>query len=115
MSLPEVSFRTLTTPRRAHSLYFEMAAELGALGLMAFLIIPALLARRLWKLRALAVRLAPHQARVATAFLLAMMAYFTTAFFLHLAFQPYYWFLMALCTAATHCLETSAKSGWAKA
>ena len=115
MSLPEISFRTLTTPRRAHTLYFELGAEIGALGLMTFMLIPALLARRLWKLRARAIRLAPHQARVATAFLLALMAYFMTALFLHMAFQPYYWFLIALCTAATHCLEKSARDGWTQA
>jgi hypothetical protein len=88
-----------------------MAAEIGLVGLLAFMVIPGLLALQLWQLRASAIRRAPHLVPVASAFLLALAAYFMTAVFLHLAFQPYYWFLIALSAAATHCLADRLAEG----
>jgi hypothetical protein len=39
-------------------------------------------------------------AHIATAILLGIFGYFGTAMFLHLSYQRYYWFLMALAGAA---------------
>ena len=100
-SLPEISFRSLPTPRRAHSLYLELAAENGTLGLVVFLSIPLLLLRDLWKIRAALARRRPDLARLASGFFLVVAAYLGTGVFLHLAFERYFWFMTALTAAAT--------------
>jgi putative inorganic carbon (hco3(-)) transporter len=98
---PEIAFRELPTPRRAHNLVFEVAAEGGAVGLLLFLAIPGLLIRNLWRIRrqAKAARL-PRVEHLAVGFLLAILSYLGTGMFLHLAYQRYYWLLVGLSAAA---------------
>jgi hypothetical protein len=105
MSNPEIAFRIRDTQRRAHSLYIELAAEMGIVGLLVFLAIPAWLALRLWRLRAYWVHRDRERATLASAFLLALVAYLGTAVFLHLAFQRYYWFLIGLVGASVQLLS----------
>jgi O-antigen ligase len=114
-ALPEISIRELAEPRRAHSLYFEMAAETGALGLALFLAIPLLLLR---DLRTLGLRLQadrPELARLAAAFMLVVLAYLGTGVFLHLAFERYYWFMIGLSAAAAGILHRAAREADAEA
>jgi putative inorganic carbon (hco3(-)) transporter len=104
---------------QAHSLYLELAAETGVVGLTVFLaIFGGLLlqlhhARRRWAARR------PDLADLATAFMLVLIAYLGTAVFLHLAIQRYLWLIVALASAAVHCLhaaerdERAAWSPWA--
>lgn len=105
MSDPDVAFRIRDTQRRAHSLYIEFAAEMGIVGLVVFLAIPGWLCLRLWRLRSGWAPRDPERAAVASALLLALVGYFGTAAFLHLAFQRYYWFLIGLVGAAVHLLS----------
>jgi len=99
-SLPEISFRELPTPRRAHSLVLEIAAETGTVGLVVFLAIPFLLMRDLEVLRRRLWRRRPDLARWAAGFTLALLAYLGTGVFLHLAYERYYWFMIALAASA---------------
>lgn len=98
---PEIAFRDLPTPRRAHNLVFEVAAEGGAVGLLLFLAIPGLLIRDLWRIRrrARGARL-PGVEHLAVGFLLAILSYLGTGMFLHLAYQRYYWLLVGLSATA---------------
>lgn len=98
--IPGISFRNLgDSTRRAHILYFEMAAETGIVGLGVFLLINLLLLRALWRLRRRWGQTRPEIADLATAFYLSIVAYLTTAIFLHLSYQRYYWFLLAMAGA----------------
>lgn len=101
----DIKFRDINVPRRAHNLYLEMAAEWGALGLGLFLAIAAMLGRSLWRLRrGLLVRDGPG-ADLAAALCLSLLAYASSAMFLHLSYQRYYWLLLALAGAALHALR----------
>lgn len=96
----QVGMKFLSTNRRAHNLYLEIAAESGILGLTAFLSIAFALLyllgreRRRWK------NLNPELSNLATAFLLCILTYLGTGIFLHLSYQRYFWFLLALSAAA---------------
>jgi putative inorganic carbon (hco3(-)) transporter len=95
--LPGVKFRDIQKGRRAHSLYFEMAAETGLLGLVVFLMIPIVVLRRLWR----AVRANPDAevAETAAALCLSLIGFLFTALFLSHAFERYYWILIGLAGA----------------
>lgn len=95
---PEIKFRDIENQRRAHILYFELAAELGFFGLLVFLTMPVMLLRAFWRLH----RERPpgsEEAELAMGFFFAILCYLGTAVFLHLAYERYYWFLLALAAA----------------
>lgn len=96
---PDIAFRHLGRARRAHTLYFELAAETGILGFTVFVAIFAVLMIRLWGIRQRARRLRPDLANLAASFWFAIFAYLGTAVFLHLSYQRYYWFILALAGA----------------
>lgn len=105
-SLPEISIREIAHERRAHSLYLELAAELGTVGLVVFLLIPLLLLRDLRALRlALQDARRPDLARLAASFSLVLLAYLGAGVFLHLAFERYYWFMVGMTAAAAGVLH----------
>lgn len=86
--------------RRPHNLYLGIAAELGLVGLVTFLIAVGLVLVRLdltWR------RIRdddPESAAVVAAFFVAVSAYLVSGIFLHLAFERYLWALLALGDAA---------------
>ncbi|MFQ5630324.1 MAG: O-antigen ligase family protein [bacterium] len=96
----EIAFRHIDKGRRAHILYFELMAETGTLGFLVFMGIAFYVFQRLWKIRKEAADIRPDIANMATAFCFCMFAYFGTSIFLHMAYQRYYWFLLALAVAA---------------
>ena len=96
----ELGLRHFTTNRRAHNLYVETAAETGVVGLGAFLAIIGTTLFQLWRARRRWLDRRPELASWATGFGLAIMAYMTTAVFLHLSYQRYFWLLIALANAA---------------
>ena len=105
---PDIKFKDIQkASRRAHSLYLEMAAETGAIGLGVFLAIVGTLMRRLWRARK-AWWPDAESPELATAFWLCLLAYLCSAVFLHLSFQRYYWFLVALASVAMHVLQQRA-------
>jgi len=106
--LPEISFREIPLPRRAHSLYLEIAAETGTVGLAIFMMIPLLLLLDLGRLRRALFAGRPDLARLAAGFTLMLLAYLGTGVFLHLAFERYYWVMIALAASAVGALQHSA-------
>ena len=95
----EVGLRFFETPRRAHNLYLEVAADLGVVGLVSFLgatvgTVVALDRRRR------RCRERPDLAHLAAGYEAALVGYLTSGLFLHLAFQRYFWLLLALAAAA---------------
>jgi O-antigen ligase len=106
--LPEVSFREIPIPRRAHSLYLEIAAETGTVGLTIFMAIPLLLLMDLGRLRRALFARRPDLARLAASFTLMLLAYLGTGVFLHLAFERYYWVMIALAASVVGALERAA-------
>jgi putative inorganic carbon (hco3(-)) transporter len=100
-----LDLRFLDTRRRAHNLYLEIAADTGALGLVVFLAIVGVTMAQLWRLAALWRRRRPELVALAHAFLLALVAYLATGMFLQLAYQRYFWFLLALANAAIWALQ----------
>ena len=105
MSLPEISIRDITEPRRAHNLYLEFAAETGTVGILIFMTIPLLLLRDLEVLRRHAWTVSPARARLAAGFSLVILSYLGTGVFLHLAYERYYWFIIGLAAAAVGILR----------
>jgi len=102
---PDFKFRDLQVPRRAHMLYIELAAELGVIGLTIFMAVVLVIVRQLWQARRRWIEMRPDLADLATGFLLSLFAYLTTALTMHLAYQRYYWFLLALAAAALHVMR----------
>jgi O-antigen ligase len=107
---PDIAFRYLPKTRRAHTLYFEMAAETGFLGITTFMAIVLLVMTRLWHMRRRWLYIRPDLAHLATAFLLSLVAYLGTAVFLHFSFQRYYWLLLAVAGAALQVLRSEIMS-----
>jgi putative inorganic carbon (HCO3(-)) transporter len=103
-----LDLRFLRENRRAHNLYLEIAADTGALGLAAFLAIVGVTMTQLWRLSVYWRRRQPELAGLAQAFLLALVAYMATGIFLQLAYQRYFWFLLALASATVWVLKREA-------
>ena len=92
--------RYLASERRGHSLYLEMAADTGIVGLTAFLVmvgVPIVLLlrqARYWRSRD------SERAIVASSLVFALFAYLASAMFLHLSYQRFFWAILALASAA---------------
>ena len=102
---PDIALRYVPTTRRAHTLYFEMGAETGIVGLAIFMAMVLLIMFRLWQARRHWILADPDIANMATALLLSIIGYLGTAIFLHLSYQRYYWLLLALGGAAIQIFE----------
>jgi O-antigen ligase len=96
------ALRRIESGRRAHSLYLEIAAENGALGLGLFLAALVLTLVGLAGARRANLDGDPEMADLATAYLLAMVCYLSTGVFLHLAYMRYFYLLLALGSAVAH-------------
>jgi putative inorganic carbon (hco3(-)) transporter len=100
-----LGIRYLQSDRRGHSLYLEMAADLGMLGLGAFLAMVgtalALLYQRMryWR------RHDPERALLASSLFFGLVAYLASAAFLHLSYQRYFWVVLALASSAIWALR----------
>ncbi|MGH3035468.1 MAG: O-antigen ligase family protein [Gaiellaceae bacterium] len=94
-----LGLRYLNNERRGHSLYLELAADMGAIGLATFLAMVAtamvLLYRssRYWRSRD------PMRASLASGFFFALFAYLATGAFLQLSYQRYFWVILALASS----------------
>lgn len=95
-----LGLKYLGSERRGHSLYLEMAADTGIIGLTAFFAMVSvslvLLYRqaRYWRSRN------PERAIVASSLLFALVGYLATALFLQLSYQRFFWAILALGSAA---------------
>ena len=86
--------------RQAHNIFISIAAELGIVGLAAFSCLLFVTARLLLRARRRLLTTRPDLADLPTAFLLAIVAYVACGLFLTLAFERYFWLLMALAAAS---------------
>jgi hypothetical protein len=108
MGISEIAFRRVTTTRRAHCLYTELAAETGIVGFSLFMAIVFFIMIHLMKARRRWINKNPEFSHMATAILLSIIAYLGTAIFAHLSYQRYYWSLIALGGAAIHIFASEA-------
>ena len=106
----EVGTKRLISNRRAHSLYLEMLADTGLAGTLTFMTVVVVVVRRLWQARRRFAQTRPELSHLATGLILGIFNYFGTALFLHLSYQRYYWFLMALAGAALLIFEKEANA-----
>lgn len=95
-----VGGRIHKTLREPHTLYLGIAAELGTPGIAVFLAMVYLVFRDLVRGRRRCLTAQPDLAHMATAFLLAVVAYLATGLFLHFSYVRYYWIMLALASAA---------------
>ena len=100
MADPEIAYREIGKSRKAHTLYFELMAETGLFGFGTFMAIVGYVLLKLWHLRRRASKARIDLANTATAFMLSVVTYLTSAVFLQLAYQRYFWLLIALAGAA---------------
>jgi putative inorganic carbon (HCO3(-)) transporter len=88
--------------RQAHSLYLEVGAETGLIGLVAFggmLLVPALGLRRA---RDRALRAGDREAgHLLTTFAIACLGYLVGSLFLHLTYPRYFWLLLGIAFATS--------------
>lgn len=96
----EVGLHLLTSDRRAHNMYLEELADTGILGFTAFTSILFITVIRLWQLSKYWRTRNNDYFQTLAGLLLAVLAYMTTATFLHLSYARYYWFLLAIAGAA---------------
>ncbi len=90
----------LGATREAHNLYLGVGADLGLLGLGAFLMVAFLTVRLITIARRRTLTTRPDLERLTTPFALSLMTYFVTGMFLHLSFARFYWLILALAGAA---------------
>jgi O-antigen ligase len=95
----DLGLRFLETNRRAHNLYLEIAADLGVVGLLAFLAIVVTTLVHLWRLAHWWEEQRPELSIVAMSVFLSLVAYMASGIFLQLSFQRYFWLLIALANA----------------
>lgn len=95
-----VGIRVKDQARQPHNLFLGKAAETGLIGLVTFMAIPVAVLLRLERVWRAARRSNPRRASMAAGYISAIAAYMATGVFLHLAFERYYWTLLALADAA---------------
>jgi O-antigen ligase len=106
----EVGLRHLNEDRRAHNMYLEELADTGILGFAAFMSIVGITVVRLWQQARYWKSRNNDYFQTLAGLLMAVLAYMTTAFFLHLSYARYYWFLLAIAGAAIHVFSETARS-----
>jgi O-antigen ligase len=85
--------------RQSHNMFLSVAADLGVFGLLTFI---AIIVSTIWTLaqaRRRWLKTRPDLAALATGFMLGVVAYVTTGLFLTLAYERYFWLLVALAGA----------------
>jgi O-antigen ligase len=80
---------------KAHNLVLGLVAETGVLGLLTFCGAVGATLLNVWRVRRLA-RAGSELLNLANALFLALAAYGFSGIFLHLSYQRYFWFLLAL-------------------
>ncbi len=95
---------------RGHNLYLETLAETGVIGLLSFLAMLFVIMRGLWKVRTRLMKTRPDLAATAAALFLCLAAYAISAVFDHLAYQRYYWLLLAISSATIRIVQSMEKN-----
>jgi len=102
-----LGLRHLEIARQAHSLYLELAAENGILGLLSFGSIVLITLLQLNRARKRSASRDPEMSTIATSLMLGVIAYLASGLFLHMSYVRYFWFLIALCSAAVRIARTA--------
>lgn len=92
----------------AHNCYLGIAADFGIFGLLAFLAIAGILLHGLYSRWRRWRWDYPDLALLAASFFLGCTAFFVTAIFLQLAYQRYFWLLVALASSAMRVTDEEA-------
>ncbi|MBN1565446.1 MAG: O-antigen ligase family protein [Anaerolineae bacterium] len=106
----QLGIRRLDGARRSHSLYLDIAANTGTLGLLTTLGAVFVTVRQLIRVRNRWERGNPFLRNVATGLALAIIVYMTTGFFLHFAYIRYFWTTIALGAATAQISKQVAES-----
>ena len=93
---------SLGETRQAHNLYTSVAAETGTLGLACFAAIFFVTMRNLMRARRWWLASRPGIAHLATGLFLALVGYLVSGIALHLSYERYLWFLLAIAGIAAH-------------
>lgn len=96
----EVGFKVHEGERAAHNLAVQVAAETGTIGLILFLSALGVTVRDLVRVRGRLKGRRPTLERMVTGALFALLGYVAAGAFLSLAYERYYWFLLALGASA---------------
>lgn len=88
-------------PQNAHSLYLEIGAETGAIGLTVFAAVVLVAYAQLRRARRDLRKRGDPNAHMALALMIATAGYLITSMFLHGGFQRYFYLLMAFAAAVT--------------
>ena len=83
----------------AHNLYLETLAEGGLIGAACFLSIIVAISYGLWQARSRLKQSRPELAFAASAFFLSLSGHAISSLFAHLAYQRYFWLLLAFSSA----------------
>ena len=103
-----LGLRFFSYNRRAHNMYLETAADLGAIGLSALLAIFGVTVVNLERLRRYWSVRKPELANMVSAFLLSVISYMATAVFLHLSYLRFLTVTLALANAAIYVFRREA-------
>jgi putative inorganic carbon (HCO3(-)) transporter len=88
---------TRSEVRQAHSLYLEIAAETGLLGLFSFMLLLWVIFRSLWSAqRSLAQRGLTFVSNIVAAYTFGFMGYLIAAIFIHSAYPRNFWVLAGI-------------------
>jgi O-antigen ligase len=90
----------------AHNLYLQMLSEVGIIGFTSFMAIALLILYQLWQLQGLLFHRRPELSNLASGFFFSILTYLISGIFLHLSYQRYYWFLLAVGGAAIQILKS---------
>jgi len=101
----QLNLRYFYGRRRAHDLYLEIAADEGLMGLAVFFALIGVTAGQLWRQYRYWRGRRSDLAQLAAASLAALVAYLASGVFLHLSYQRYFWFLMAIVSSTTWVLR----------
>ena len=102
-------FRSLEGNRKAHCLYLELGAEIGTLGLLAFMMIVVSSCRQLWRL----VEGQHSELSILSAgAMMAIVAFLATGLFLHFSYVRYFWMTLGFADAVSNIAsgQTSTKT-----
>jgi O-antigen ligase len=100
----------LAPRREAHNFFLAIAADMGVVGLLAYCTIIIVTLHQLLRARRSWSGLRPDLEGMATSMLLAVIGYVMAGVFLSLAFERYFWLLLALAGAAANVLLHLAES-----
>jgi O-antigen ligase len=94
--------------RKVHSLYFQIAAEHGLLGLLAFGGMMAASFAELQRARRRLKKSRPELSLLLTGLMLSLVLFLSTSLFIHASYVRYFWLFLGVAGAASGVLGAQA-------